>query len=121
MDHATSILDRVKVMRVFEIAGLTEAISEVGQICENAQQMNEEYMLGRTQFESKTVADTESESEEEQVNELNSSSSSPKTAEERATLQPNIIGVLVIDTIATLVGPILRKNQIQGRMTTPSD
>ncbi|KAL8824119.1 MAG: hypothetical protein Q9191_005286 [Dirinaria sp. TL-2023a] len=62
LQRATSMLDRVKVMRVFESAGLFDAVSEVAQILESATRNSNESTRPPAKVQKTAVADSEDES-----------------------------------------------------------
>ena len=118
LDLATSMLKRVKVMRVFDLAGLIEAVGEVAEVCESAAQdvgnVTDDQMCRRT-----IVADSEDEIEEEnQVD--NYDRVSHKSVEGHSSRQPRMnrgrTGMLVFDTISDIVGPVITTSQVQGNV-----
>lgn len=117
LQRATSMLDRVKVMRVFEIAGLIEAISEVGQSCEAAARMDNESPRAQGNVRKVAVADSEDESEGDNADITEDASSQAEIAADPPSLEkqpPKYVGMIVIDTIANMIGPLLSKSQVQG-------
>lgn len=118
--EATSLLDRVKVMRVFDVAGLSEAVTEVAEICEQRTNSDLEKGVRRRV----AVADSEDGLSEDEDREA---SVTKKPAEESGPpdhdtmlIQDESIGMILIDTIANIFGPLNTKSQVQGKKD-PSD
>ena len=116
-ERATNMLDRVKVMRVFDFAGVIEAIGEVCTLCEESEKIES------AQTSPKNDGRV-------QVNEIASSQDDGKVAVEDAeskktqTSRPALgnkgIGMMIIDNIASPLGPIMSQNQThaQALLTT---
>ena len=120
VEEATSILDRVKVMRIFDVAGLVEAVAEIAELCDNVANIAIQNEVSK-EAERRVIVDSEAESEEDDqvapddlgMNE-HENSSSPEN-DGLLSARDGKIGMLVIDTIATIFGPLMTKSQIQGR------
>ena len=107
-EKATSMLDRVKVMRVFDFAGLAEAIGEVAEVCESViEGANGHGVRRRT-----SVADSEDEADEGDA--IDDGQRSPP---DDATTHVGSISMIVIDTIANVVSSVMAKSQVQGKVT----
>lgn len=121
-EKATSMLDRVKVMRVFDFAGVVEAIGEVGQTWEAVIQAREDANDREAQSKkgAKGVADSEDEAEE-MLDDL--PDPERQTEEETPSFTPSDetgqVGVIVIDTITNVVSSMISKSQIQGLAPLP--
>lgn len=110
-DQATTMLERVKVMRVFELAGLVEAISEVGEICEAAKRKIDEQIEAHKRAKKNTIADSEDESEDE----LSQTLGDPMVSSDfRKSADMQAARLLVVDSVSNIVGPIISKSQAQG-------
>lgn len=127
MEQATRLLDRVQVMRVFDFAGVVEAMGEVGRICDikneilqqvetyaEADQVHEEEDEAKQEGARKIVEDSEGESSN-----LSDSPSSKKSTglgilKESVEVQASRMSMIVIDSIAPVVTAIILKDQIQG-------
>ena len=116
-EQATTILDRVKVMRVFEYAGVVEAIGEVGEMWEAVSRAREEAKEREAQSHNATegIADSEDESEEM----LDDPGRLERSSQTQNALPPCLeetgqIGVIVIDTITNVVSAMMSKSQVQG-------
>ena len=117
LQRANSMLDRVKIMRVFEIAGLIEAVSEVGQRCETAARIHNEPPRAQGNVQKVAVADSEDESEGDNADITEEASTQAEVGADPPSLEkqaPKYIGMIVIDTIANMIGPLLSKSQVQG-------
>ena len=120
MEKATSMLDRVKVMRVFDFAGVVEAISEVKDMMEEIARKSETNPVLAFQKRRDEVGDSEEELDEEEEelqpesrqegavlgNHQGSASSEPRSVS---------IGMIIIDTITNVVSAMMAKSQIQGQ------
>lgn len=105
------MLERVKVMRVFELAGLVEAISEVGEICEAAKRKIDEQIEAHKRARTNTIADSEDESEDE----LSRTLGDPMVSSDiRKSADMQAVRLLVVDSVSNIVGPIISKSQVQG-------
>ena len=91
IEKATSMLDRVKVMRVFDFAGVVEAISEVNELMEEVGKRSDE--IGDSQEE------------------LDGEDEGLKGSDSRS----NPIGMVILDTITNLVSAMMAKSQVQGQ------
>ena len=116
-EQATSMLDRVKVMRVFDFAGVVEAIGEVGEMWEAVIQAREDAKEKQAQSKkgAKGVADSEDEADE-MLDGL-PDPERPSQEETESLASPNEagqIGVIIIDTITNVVSSMISKSQIQG-------
>ena len=117
MEKAISMLDRVKVMRVFDFAGVVEAISEVKDMMEEIAQKSEKTPVLAFHEKRDEVGDSEEELDEEDE-ELQAE---PK--QESATLGNHqgsepysvSIGMIIFDTITNVVSAMMAKSQIQGQ------
>lgn len=131
-EKATVMLDRVRVMRVFDFAGLVEAIGEVSEICERKTKMDEEkkqQLSARSGQTTREVLDSQDEGDEddeygdatnvETVHETTNKAegSGPATCEVRVgSLEGDTaaIGVMVVDTVTNIISSLMAKSQVQG-------
>lgn len=118
--EATSMLDRVKLMRVFDVAGLVEAVGEITESCEQSAEVSAEIGV----LKHGGVADSEDELSEEDILAESEGFESGDPAQLLESQNSGIIpihdggiGMVVIDTIADIFGPLMGKNQIQGNTT----
>lgn len=98
--NATTMLDRVKVMRVFDFAGMVEAVGELGEMRERVPRVT-----GKAAEETRSVID---DSEEE----LEQDEDPPA---EQVSKDAGQVGVIVVDSIANVVGSLMAKSQTQGQ------
>ena len=122
VEKATSMLDRVKVMRIFDVAGLVEAVSEIAELCEDVAVIwpegEEPRIVGP-----RTVADSEDESgtdDNVDIGDLESKEETHRPGSGDAGMLSAMngkIGMLIIDTIATVFGPLMTKGQVQGTVS----
>ncbi len=127
LEQATRLLDRVQVMRVFDFAGVVEAMGEVGRICDTK---NERLQQVETYAEADQVHEEEDEAEQEgarkvvedsedESSNLSDSSSSKKSTglgilKENIEVQASRMSMIVIDSMAPVVSAIILKDQTQG-------
>lgn len=130
VDH---MLNRVNYTRVFDLAGVAEAVDEVSKSWEvHSQQINE-----RVKAKVRVIEDSEDEDEPEDNDEACkdktieslSNENDQKIAEtinQQADLsggnpiQETVsIGMIVIDTISNVVTAVMSKSQVQGNCLTP--
>ena len=118
IDKATSMLSRVKVMRVFDFAGIVEAISEVNELIEDTtQQLDQSALLA---FEKRRDGIVDS---EEELDEDDDGESQRGPQREKVDLNDlpgggpdsSRIGMVIIDTITNIVSAMMVKSQIQGQ------
>lgn len=118
-------------MRVFDFAGVVEAMGEVGRICDTK---NERLQQVETYAEADQVQEEEDEAEQEGAkkvvedsqDESSSLSDSPMSEEspglgslkENAEVQATRMSMIVIDSIAPVVTAIILKDQTQGHPET---
>lgn len=116
-EKAEHMLERVKIMRVFDFTGLTEAIGEVGEFCgriEKDREVPNEYPDKGNKERVYEVADSEEEEDGEEKRGVDEQDQSQKSA---ATLtDPSLGGIdmIVIDSLGHAIGPIMSRNPTQG-------
>lgn len=114
-------------MRVFDFAGVVEAMGEVGRICDTK---NERLQQVETYGEADQVHGEEDEAEQEGARKVvedsqddsSNLSDSPRSKKstdvgmlkENAEVQATRMSMIVIDSIAPVVTAIILKDQIQG-------
>ena len=130
VDH---MLNRVNYTRVFDLAGVAEAVDEVSKSWEvHSQQINE-----KVKAKLRVIEDSEDEDEPENNDEVCenntiksfSNENDQKIAEttnQQAELRGGNpihetvpIGMIVIDTICNVVTSVMSKSQVQGNCLTP--
>lgn len=116
MEKATSMLDRVKVMRVFDFAGVVEAISEVKDKMEVIAQNGEMPPVVALQRRRGEVGDSEEElSEEEDVQAEARQESVTLGNHQGSEPHGGPVGMIIFDTITNVVSAMMAKSQVQGQ------
>ena len=120
-DKAAGMLDRVKIMRVFDFAGVVEAVGEIGEVWDTYQRnlgpLNE--LLPRRSFEEYAeIVDSQDDGDEE-VNDNEQGAGERSTlaviaTDECQALRPARVGMIVIDNISNIVGSTMSRSQAQG-------
>ncbi len=98
--NATTMLDRVKLMRVFDFAGMVEAVGELGEMRERVPRVPGK-VTGKTRNE---VDDSEEELEQDE-----------DPPAEQVSKDAGQVGLIVIDSITNVVGSLMAKSQTQGQ------
>ena len=98
--NATTMLDRVKVMRVFDFAGMVEAVGELGEMRERVPRVPNK----ATEKTRNEIDDSEEELEQDEV-----------PPAEQVSRDAGQVGVIVVDSIANVVGSLMAKSQTQGQ------
>ena len=107
VEQATSMLDRVKVMRVFDFAGVIEAVGEVREMKERSS-LDTKKSTGATIRERHEVCDSEEELDQDEF--------LPKTpGSDVGNTSVGTIGMIIVDTIANVVSSAMNKGQIHGQ------
>lgn len=106
---ATSMLDRVKVMRVFDFAGVTEAVGEVNEMIEMTCADAVRAPKARATRKSGEVGDSEEELDDEEE-----PPEEPLGHRDDAH-RDGKVGMIIVDSIANVVGSIMSKSQVQGQ------
>ena len=107
VDQATSMLDRVKVMRVFDLAGVVEAISEVNERMEETTQKFEKPPLVAVGKSSDEIGDSEEEPDEEDE--------ALQGGDPHSDPHSGPTGMIIFDTITNVVSAMMAKSQVQGQ------
>lgn len=116
LKKATTLLGRVKVMRVFDLAGLIEAAGEIGEILESATQEAGSLVKDGGSGQRTYIADSEDETDDEERKSTDDSSArgAKDDSMRRRSTDGVHVGMIVIDTITNVVGPVMAKGQVQG-------
>lgn len=117
MAEATKFLDRVRVMRVFDLAGVAEAVGEVSEIMDRSRSPRVEGPqegLTPPRRRSAEVEDSEEEldAEDECRVEVTGNADTRMTFPGASEVP---IGMVIIDTIANVVSSLVNKSQTQGQ------
>lgn len=123
VDEATSLLDHVKVMRVFDFAGVVEAVSEIGQIWEKGDHNVDHHPEAESQRGNKIIDDSEGDDVScENDNENNASSKARgENCDEQPKDRSHCISMVIIDTITNVASSMIQRNQTQGISTVGSN
>ena len=112
IDEATAMLDRVKVMRVFDLAGVIEAVGEVGEMRRSESQVAEKAEAVATRRSRDEIGDSEEEPDEE-----DDVAAKPAAAEggQEVDSQGGQVGIIVIDTMTNVASSLMSTSQTQGQ------
>ena len=113
VEEATVMLDRVKVMRVFDFAGVVEAISEVNELTEAMTQKADRLPVAAPEQRRDEVGDSEEEPDEDEEPEREAQHETDHLQGNEPHSGP--IGMIIIDTITNVVSAMMVKSQVQGQ------
>ena len=102
IDEATTMLDRVKVMRIFDFAGVIEAVGELSEMREDIPRVSGEAPR-KTKDE---IGDSEEELDEDEDED---------PPAEQVSKDVGQVGLIVVDSITNVVGSLVAKSQTQGQ------
>ena len=118
MAEATKLLDRVRVMRVFDLAGVAEAVGEVSEIMDRSRSPRveglQEGVIPRRR-RSAEVEDSEEELDAEDEERRVEVTGNADTRMNFPGASEGPIGMVIIDTIANVVSSLVNKSQTQGQ------
>ncbi|KAI4116026.1 MAG: hypothetical protein LQ345_003488 [Seirophora villosa] len=111
MDRISKMLEHVQISRVFDFAGVVEAVSEFSANVDENARTNDEKLDENDHKGPRSIADSEDEamddlSAEQELNAL--TEDKPNTSKKPAA------NMLVIDNIANVLGSMMTKSQVQG-------
>ena len=113
-EDAASMLDRVKVMRVFDLTGVVEAVSEIRSIMER---YSVHVAIDEIAVADGNKAEIEIRDSEEGCDENGDGSPSAKPVHNPSTKS---IGMIVVDTITNVVSSVVQRSQTQGQAVLAS-
>lgn len=135
-EKATEMLDRVRVMRVFDFAGVVEAVAEVGENCERSVKVDEDEKKReqgeRSEKPTQEIVDSQDEDDEDDEDDEegdvrdvettgnaieNAECSRPATFEDRVHSVEGdtvAIGMIILDTVTNITSSLMAKSQVQG-------
>lgn len=113
--EATSMLDRVKVMRVFDFAGVVEAISEVNELMEVITRKFDKLRVVAIEGRKEGIADSEDELDEDDDEEPQSDPYRGTVSLDDLPGTSGPIGMIIVDTITNVVSAMMVKSQVQGQ------
>ena len=105
------MLDRVKVMRVFDFAGVIEAIGEVGTLCEET----EREKLARAEEGTKVQPELNEIASSQLDDNVGIDDDENNTSPPQSTVQHAGIGMIIIDNIANPVSAVMSQNQTEAQ------
>ena len=111
IEAATNMLDRVRVMRVFDLTGVLEATSEIIEIWEAYERKKVESRQRSRRME-RGIASSQDEEDEDMGGLLTES----EDDECEPDLDGGCITMIIIDNIANVVNAELSKSQVQGKL-----
>ena len=114
-EEATSMLDRVKVMRVFDFAGVVEAISEVNELMEAITQKANRLPAAASEQRRDEIGDSEEECDEDDDEEQHREPQPETDHLQGNESHSGPIGMIIIDTITNVVSAMMVKSQVQGQ------
>lgn len=112
LEKATSYLDRVKVMRVFDFAGVVESIGEVNEIMEEVAPKAQKPPVGPFKRTVDEVGDSE---EDEELQAGSRRESVDLGVLHGSDPGSGRIGMVILDTITNVVSAMMSKSQVQGQ------
>lgn len=117
VDRATSMLDRVKFMRVFDFAGVAEAMSEINELMEEVAQHSEKSTVVAVEKRRDEIDDSEEEldEEDEELQDEPRQESLDLGDAQDSDRHRSPIGMMIVDTITNIVSAMMAKSQIQGQ------
>lgn len=113
-EEATAMLDRVKLMRVFDVAGLVEAVSEITESCEPVAEVSTETGVLRPGVVADSQDDLSENAGSEELDTGERAERLPLQDHGTVPAQSGKVGVVIVDTIADIFGPLMAKSQVQG-------
>ncbi|SLM35598.1 dna repair protein rad51 homolog 2 o35719 [Lasallia pustulata] len=126
-NEATEMLDRVRVMRVFDFAGVVEAVGEVGENCERISRLDENRKRHQhcetSENATREIADSQDEDEENGNVEVVGGAMYDAEGSRMAKCEVPVsdqdedivgVGMIVLDTVTNVVGSLMAKSQVQG-------
>ena len=121
LKRVSSMLERVRLSRVFDLSGVSEAVAEFNTTLEQDCHRVEGDMNMKEQSKGQGIPDSEDELEKimspENVEKLHDDMSEDESNSRSYNSLPACM--IVVDNIANVVGSIIMKSQVQGISETP--
>ena len=115
IEKATSMLNRVKVMRVFDFAGVVEAVGEFNGLMEDFTQQSKKPSI-RVPEKKDEIGDSEGELDEDDELQGEPRRESADNAHfQGSDFRSNPSGMIIVDTITNVVSAMMAKSQVQGQ------
>ena len=117
LDEATGLLESVKVMRVFDLAGLVEAVGEVGEMREKHLGEARKDVVEEVAKRRHEVDDSEEDSDAEMLEEQfgHNGEAAELAKLENAAPVKDSGGMIIIDTVTNVASSVVSKSPIQGQ------
>ncbi len=117
VEKATSMLDRVQVMRVFDFSGVVEAVSEVNELMEDIAQRSDKPPVVAFEKRRDEVGDSEEELDEEDEDLQGKPQRGSVNLDnvQGSGSHSGPIGMIIVDTITNVVSAMVAKSQVQGQ------
>ena len=115
--EATSLLDRVKVMRIFDVAGLSEAVAEVSTT-RKMERRSDDASAEHKGIDSKRrteIGDSEEESEDERVSQIRDQGTGFEERDNERNAVTSGDGMIVIATLTGIISANISKSPIHGQ------
>lgn len=103
-DEAIKVLDRLKIMKVFDYVGVTEAMSELREL----EEQRARPLLPAMKVPKATIPDSQGDDEEEVLDSPSPSKALPEDEAQGTSL-------LIIDSVSHVVAPLIKNNYAQGQ------
>lgn len=105
LDEATAMLDRVKIMRVFDMAGLIESLAEIGEVEKPLQTSRP-----------REVGDSDEDSGDESLDAVDAVQENPgQLGRSAATRTARSVNLITVSSITNVISSVVSKNAIQGQ------
>lgn len=112
---ADLMLNRVKYMRVFDLAGIVEAVNEVSESWEvQGQQTGGKLKGGEKVIEDSEEEDDMSQDSSDEKDQIWKIRHTAEIQNGKASTETDPIDMIVIDTIANVVNSVASKSHVQG-------
>ena len=109
---ALSVLDRLKIMKVFDFEGLADAVSEFRRSLEHTSSLP---AGGRSQVSGVKPSIADSEDEDEALESVQPAGGTTAPESDLASAHAPQVGFLLIDNISQVISPLVKSNYTQGQ------
>lgn len=114
-ERARTVLDRVRIMRVFDLEGVGEAVGEVGEGLEGGDEDGEGDVGVGEEPKRTVVADSEDEDDEEMLFDIEAAPAATNPPHDQKHTPPSPkTKLILLDNLAHVLTPLLKKNAPQG-------
>ncbi|MCJ1468400.1 hypothetical protein MMC07_007028 [Pseudocyphellaria aurata] len=112
-EQATRLLDRVRVMRAFDFAGVIEALGEIGQVWEKQDDRRRNFVNMHLEDEKKVLYDSQDGSFS--ISSVEISVQNEEHIKGMSNMRDEQTGMIIIDTITNVVSSMVSRSQTQGQ------